>query len=142
MCAIKVPIDILNQVDKYRIHCLWRGGDVIAKKPPLAVRRLVTKLKSRGGLGVIRLRLQNESLLMKNLHKFFNRVDLPWVKMLWTKYYLNGKVPYDKMKGSFWWKNILKLLPIYKGIVQTKFGIGDTILFWTDMWNDRVLKQE
>jgi hypothetical protein len=22
MCAIKVPIDILNQVDKYRRHCL------------------------------------------------------------------------------------------------------------------------
>jgi hypothetical protein len=33
MCSIKVPIDILNQVDKYRRHCLWAGGDINAKKP-------------------------------------------------------------------------------------------------------------
>jgi hypothetical protein len=24
MCSIKVPITILQQVDKYRRHCLWR----------------------------------------------------------------------------------------------------------------------
>jgi hypothetical protein len=36
MCAIKVPIEILNQVDKYRRHCLWKGGDINIKKPPLA----------------------------------------------------------------------------------------------------------
>jgi hypothetical protein len=28
MCPIKVPISILNQIDKYRRHCLWRGGDI------------------------------------------------------------------------------------------------------------------
>jgi hypothetical protein len=32
MCAIKVPIEILNQVDKYRKHCLWKGGDINNKK--------------------------------------------------------------------------------------------------------------
>jgi hypothetical protein len=29
---------------------------------------------------------------MKNLHKFFNSHDLPWVNLIWTKYYSNGKV--------------------------------------------------
>jgi hypothetical protein len=62
-------------------------GDVNAKKPPLAAWKLVTRPKSKGGLSVIRLRLQNDVLLMKNLHKFFNRMDLPWVKLLWFKYY-------------------------------------------------------
>jgi hypothetical protein len=33
MCSVKVSIDILNQIDKYRRHCLWRGGDVNDKKP-------------------------------------------------------------------------------------------------------------
>jgi hypothetical protein len=37
--------------------------------------------------------LQNEALLLKNLHKFFNKVDLPWVQLLWSQYYSNGKVP-------------------------------------------------
>jgi hypothetical protein len=36
MCAIKVPITIINQIDKYRRHCLWRGGDINGNKTSLA----------------------------------------------------------------------------------------------------------
>jgi hypothetical protein len=57
MCFIKVPITILNQIDKYRRHCLWRGGDINGKNPPLAAWNMVTKPKLKGGLGVINLRL-------------------------------------------------------------------------------------
>jgi hypothetical protein len=71
MCTIKLPVEVLNQIDKYRRHCLWREGDINAKKPPMAAWKLVTRPKRKGGLGVIRLRLQNDALLMKHLHKFF-----------------------------------------------------------------------
>jgi hypothetical protein len=81
---------------------------------------MVTKPKLKGGLGIINLRLQNEVLLMKNLHKFFNKHDLPWVNLIWTKYYSNGNVPGHIMKGSFWWKSILKLLNVYKSISQVE----------------------
>jgi hypothetical protein len=57
MCSIKIPIEILNQIDKYQKYCLWRGGEIESKKPPLAAWDLVTRLKMKGGLGVIRLRL-------------------------------------------------------------------------------------
>jgi hypothetical protein len=57
MCAIKVPITILNQIDKYRRHYLWRGGDINGNKAPLAAWKLATRPKRKGGLGVIRLRL-------------------------------------------------------------------------------------
>jgi hypothetical protein len=53
---------------------------------------MVTKPKLKARLGVINLRLQNESLLMNNLRKFFNRADLLWVKLLWINYYSNGQV--------------------------------------------------
>jgi hypothetical protein len=46
LCSIKVPITILNQVDKYMRHCLWRGGDINAKKAPFAAWKMVTKPKS------------------------------------------------------------------------------------------------
>jgi hypothetical protein len=108
MCSIKVPITILEQVDKYRHHCLSRGGDTTSKKPPLASWKMVTKPKLKGGLGVLNLRLQNEALLLKNLHKFYNREELPWVQLLWAKYYTNGKLPDQSMNGSFWWRSILK----------------------------------
>jgi hypothetical protein len=120
MCSIKVSITILHQVDKYRHHCLWRGGDVNNNKPPLAAWKMVTKPKLKGSLVIINLRLQNEVLLMKNLHKFFNKHDLPWVNLIWTKYYSNGNVLGHIMKVSFWWKSILKLLNVYKSISQVE----------------------
>jgi hypothetical protein len=77
---------------------------------------------------------------MKNLNKFYNREDLPWIKLLWSKYYTNGKVLGQSMKGSFWWCGILKLLTTFKGIAQATARTGDTILFWKDMWNGQVLQ--
>jgi hypothetical protein len=101
---------------------------------------MVTKPKLKGGLGVLNLRAQNEDLLMKNLDKFYNGEELPWVQLLWTKYYSNGKVHGQSMKGSFWWRSILKLLTTFKGIVEAEAGSGSTILFWKDVWNRRIME--
>jgi hypothetical protein len=102
---------------------------------------MVTKPKLKGVLGVINLRVQNEALLTKNLHKFFDKEDLPWVKLVWAHYYGNGQTPGLTRKGSFWWKNYLKLLNCYKGIAQATAGQGDTIIFWQDLSNGKVLCQ-
>jgi hypothetical protein len=67
----------------------------------LAAWKLITKPKLNGGLGVIRLRLQNDALLMKNVHELFTKADLPWVHLIWSTYYSDGKVPRQTMKGSF-----------------------------------------
>jgi hypothetical protein len=100
----------------------------------------VCKPKNRGGLGVIMLRLQNDAPLMKNLDKFFTKVDVPWVKLIWTQYYANGKIPRNGMGGSFWWRSMVRLLDNFKGIAKVDFGSRDTILFWQDLWNGQVLK--
>jgi hypothetical protein len=74
---------------------------------------MVTRPKSKGGLGVIKLNVQNDALLMKNLDKFFNKRDLPWVQLIWPNYYRNGKVPGEIRKCSFWWRSMLGLLNTY-----------------------------
>jgi hypothetical protein len=60
---------------------LWNGSDINGGKAPLAAWRKVTRPKMKGGggggLGVLKLRVQNETLLLKNLHKFLNKADLP-----------------------------------------------------------------
>jgi hypothetical protein len=99
MCSIKVPIDILNQVDKYRRHYLWAFGDINSNKNPhWLLGNWLLGQKSKGGLGVIKLRIQNEVLLIKNLDKFFSKADLPWVKLIWDKYYSNGSLFGNRMK--------------------------------------------
>jgi hypothetical protein len=75
----------------------------------------VTVLKLKGGSGVIKISLLNDALLVKNLHKFYMKEDLPHGKLIWSKYYRNGKVSGSFMKGSFWWKGMLNLLNTYKG---------------------------
>jgi hypothetical protein len=100
---------------------------------------MVTMPKLKGGMEVIRLRLQNEALLLKNLHKFFSKQDLPWVNLNWDRYYKNGRLPDHRMKGSFWWKQILKLLTQYRGLAEASAKCGETILFWSDLWNSRIM---
>jgi hypothetical protein len=115
---------VIKQIDKYRKYCLWRGANINSKAPPKAAWTMVCLPK--GGLGVINLRAQNEALLLKNLHKFFNRVDTPWVQLVWEKHYQNGKLPSHIKKGSFWWRDNLKLLDSFKGMATVHLQDGST----------------
>jgi spermidine/putrescine-binding protein len=65
---------------------MWRKlGDTIfgtrkqkmEKCNSLASWDMVCKPKKRGGLGIINLKIQNQGLLLKYLHKFYNRDDTP-----------------------------------------------------------------
>ena len=107
-------------------------------KPPKAW-PLVCSSKESGGLGVTRLKTQNEALQMKFLHKFFNRIDIPWVHLIWEKYYSSGSLPKIKSKGSFWWRDVLKLLDKFKGMARPVIGNGNSCYFWEDLWSSNVL---
>lgn len=135
MCSIVLPKSIIKQIDKCRKHCLWRGPSINARGPPKAAWEMVCVPKEEGGMGVIDLERQNKALLMKNLHKFFNKHDLPWVQLVWEKHYSNGKLPNQTRKGSFWWRDILKLLPQFKEIAKPLVKNGVSIFFWLDEWN-------
>jgi len=88
----------------------------------LAAWSLVQKLKSKGGLGVINLRLQNDALLMKHLQKFYNNDNIPWVQLIWIKYYI-GKIHHSSREvGSFWWKDVLRLSTLFRGIAKMQSG--------------------
>jgi mannosylglycoprotein endo-beta-mannosidase len=104
MSTFLLPKTIIKQVDKYRKHCLWRGSDLSSKKPSKAAWEIVCNTKENEGLGVLDLQTQNESLLLKNLHKFYNKANIPWVHLLWACYYSNGSLPMTQVrKSSFWW---------------------------------------
>ena len=87
------------------------------------------------------MQTQDEALLLKNLHKFFNKHDLPWVNLIRERHYNNGSLPsVSQRHGSFWWSDILKLLDSFKGMAMVNVLSGKTCLFWDDLWLNRVPK--
>jgi hypothetical protein len=135
MCTLELPKGVIKQIDKFRKHCLWRGSNINPNKMPKAAWKLVCLPKDEGGLGVIDLDKQNMALLSKNLNKFFNKADPPWVGLVWEKHYKNGKLPNHIKKGSFWWRDNLKLLQTFKSFSRPQINSGDSALFWFDSWH-------
>jgi hypothetical protein len=70
ICSLKLHKGVIDNIDRARKQCLWRGTDTTKKGGNLAAWPLVTKPKDKGGLGVINLSVQNDALLLKHLHKF------------------------------------------------------------------------
>jgi hypothetical protein len=137
MGNVKLPPTVYKQIDKYRKHCMWRGSDLNARKPPLATWKLAIRPKRNGGLGILDLATQNDALLLKNLHKLYNRWDIPWVQLVWNNYYQNGSLPDSRLKGSYWWKAHLKLITKFKGISLVQLKNGSSASLWEDMWNNK-----
>lgn len=97
---------------------------------------MVCRSKDEGGLGVLNLQTQNEALLIKHLSKFFNREDTPWVSLIWEAYYESGKLSGTGNKGSFWWRDVLKLLDKFKGMARVEINNGKSCLLWEDLWEN------
>jgi hypothetical protein len=85
--------------------------------------------KTARRLGVLNLDLQKKTLLLKNVHKLFNRDDTPWVNLIWNSYYASSVVPGQILVGSFWWRTHLKLLESYKALARCNLGDGKSVLF-------------
>ena len=111
---------------------------VNSNKKSLVLRDKVCQPKDKGGLGAIDLRLQKNALLLKKLHKLYKRLLIPWVNLIWNTYY-SSKVPHVvSPKGSFWWRDVLQFVGIFKGISTFNVGDGKSYLFWEDLWNNKV----
>jgi len=111
------------------------------KKVAKAAWPIVCIPKEEGGLGVLNLQTHNKALLLKDLHNFFNKSNLPWVELIWDKHYRNGRLPSSNVpKGSFLWRDVLKLLDKFKGMASVMISDGQSCLLWDDLWNGHVRK--
>ena len=87
--------------------------------------------KDQGGLGVLNIDIHNKCLLVKHLHKFLHKENLPWVHLIWDSYYLDGVIT-NRNVGSLWWKSIFKLLPEFKTVAKGSWAQETLLIFgWT-----------
>ena len=113
MCTFKLQKGVIQDIDRIRKQCLWRGNSERKHGGNLVAWPLAQRPKKKGGLGIKNLLLQNDSLLMKQVHKFYSKEDIPWVNLLWYRYY-DGRVPHTQRDaGSFWWKDVFRLKELY-----------------------------
>jgi hypothetical protein len=69
-----VPRGVIENIDRIRKQCLWRGNTGKKNGGNIGAWEIVQQPKNKGGLGVINLRLQNDALLLKHLHRFYNNM--------------------------------------------------------------------
>ena len=131
--SLLAPAAILKQLERIQRQCLWRKHRD-EPSPSLAAWDLICRPKNKGGLGILNLGVQNMALLLKHLHKFLNRVDLPWVSIIWDTYYHSSVPQGTDICGSFWWKDICKLLDHYRNTTWIQVNSGNSALFWSDKW--------
>jgi hypothetical protein len=48
----------------------------------------------------------------------------------------------QERRGSFWWRDSLKLLEHFKGMASVIVQSGTTCFFWLDVWNDHLLSHD
>jgi hypothetical protein len=138
MLSLRIPVGVVDVVDRARRHCLWRRKDK-EKIHSLAAWNMICKPKSKGGLGIIDLRIQNVALLLKYLHKFYNNDDTPWVQLVRDSYYFEAVPHATVLVGSFWWRDVFSLVDQYRAVTKCKIGNGESILFWADKWKEDTL---
>jgi hypothetical protein len=80
-------------------------------------------------VGLVNFKKKNQALLMKYLDKFYNKADIPRVSLLWDSYYAELVPHATKLCGSFWWRDIFKLVEDFRALSSIKPGRGDTIIF-------------
>lgn len=101
MCSLKLPPQVIKQIDSYRKHCLWSKGDINQKGNCLVAWEAACKPKEQGGLGITDIQVQKKALLMKFLDKFFNKANLPWVSLTWDALYSNNQTPPQAKKPNW-----------------------------------------
>ena len=80
MSILAIPMTIVQQINKYLRKCFWRRYGSEEKTPALIAWDKACLPKSHGGSGILDIPTHNQALLMKFLHKFFNKHDLPWLR--------------------------------------------------------------
>lgn len=103
MCTLKLSKKVIQHIDRTRRHYLWKkSNDPNAKVHSLAAWDLVCQPKKKKGTRSHK----------SGTTKYFNKMELPRVDLIWNKYYSHSNMPPHAHigKGFFWWKDVFRLI--------------------------------
>ncbi|XP_061342522.1 uncharacterized protein LOC133288718 [Gastrolobium bilobum] len=127
-----LPTSVCDEIEQLQRNFIWGNN-----KAHLVAWDTMYKPKEMGGLGIIRLRTQNEAYIHKLAWKILTDKEELWVKILRAKYgrgkdlrrEISSK-PYD----SKLWRDLSKCWNSFLVGLRWEVGDGETIKFWADNW--------
>ncbi|KAJ1702306.1 hypothetical protein LUZ63_002085 [Rhynchospora breviuscula] len=135
MSVFQLPVWVVNAIDKTRRNFIWKGRS--GKGLPLLAWSRVCLPKALGGFGIIDLRLQNISLLLRWIWRLYSHPSSMWstiAAQLFSKRDVNIPPLGWNNNGSFFWKQILSLRHYFQISTMTVLQSGVNTLFWYDNW--------
>ncbi|KAK9139396.1 hypothetical protein Scep_009077 [Stephania cephalantha] len=136
MQTTKLPASICDDIDKTCRKFLWGGADR-GKKVNLVSWNEICQPKGCGGLGLKKMRLMNEALLMKLVWRLVSSTNELWVQLLKAKYGdvspQMSELP-NTRKGSHLWRSLGKIWSNTLQNIGWAVGNGTVSRFWLDNW--------
>ncbi|KAJ1701012.1 hypothetical protein LUZ63_000791 [Rhynchospora breviuscula] len=142
MSVFKFPMWVIRDIDRIRRNFIWGKGITGTSGIPLLSWDRVCLPKAYGGLGLINLRLQNISLLLRWWWRIYDAPDSQWaciVKLLYGKRDVNVPPIGWNQRGSFFWQDLQALRLYFQLSTYTEIQSGRQNLFWFDQWGDKRL---
>lgn len=121
--------------DKQRGAFYWNSAEN-KRKYRLVKWNIIYRPKNMGGLGIINTAVMNKCLMIKWWWKIMSsgRGSL-WFSILEAKYFPSSNpMSASPRGGSQFWKDLVKVRPIFKDHVKFLVGNGASIRFWLDWW--------
>jgi hypothetical protein len=134
MSCIKLPQWVINEIERLLRAFFWKGKSTIHGSDCLVAWDFVCRDYREGGLGIKNLRIQNECLLKKFVHRLLVEPNSPWAR--WARLtHLNGKDLGDQTTNQTRaWVQINSMIEIYRNSTCVQIGDGKCTSMWKDKW--------
>ncbi|KAJ1691081.1 hypothetical protein LUZ63_015236 [Rhynchospora breviuscula] len=140
MSVFQLPSSVVKAIDKARRNFIWQGNT--GRGLPLLAWSRVCLPKVLGGLGLLDLRLQNISLLLRWIWRLYAQPSSMWSTISYQLFAKrNANIPplgWNR-NGSFFWKQLLALRLYFQISTRTELHNGETTLFWFNNWGGAFL---
>lgn len=142
MMCFKLPKWVIDRLDAIRRAFLWGRNDKEGRAISLLNWPTVCKPVRIGGMGIHDLAVHNVALLLRWWWRAYTSPTSLWTTTItvlkWTGLYEAGP-SFWMVSGSFFWKALIRLLPIFRWSTEWKIGTGEAISFWFDAWQGQPL---
>jgi len=138
MQTVRLPRSVCDGLDKRVRRFLW-GGTGLERKPHLVSWDIVTREKTKGGLGIRNMRQLNSAFLMKLGWRWHSEPSALWVRLLKEKYTKGSDLITrmgQRQLSSNAWRGIVETMEMTTQGIGMAIGDGSRTDFWEHRWLD------